>query len=394
VTRFERLGYAIVGCGWVAEAHVWGARALAGEDVELVGVADRDLARAGALARRFGIGTVEEDYLRLLDRDDVDVVSICLPDFLHAEATAAAAERGKHVLCEKPLALDVAGADAMIDACERGGVNLGVVFNHRYFPDNIRTRAAILDGAMGRPLVGDVMHSSSLTGDDDNSSPWRGRRGRAAGGVLSTQAIHFLDLLLWFLGPVAAVQSYAETLVRVEKDHEDTVALTLRMRSGALATLVTTNGSPITDDFTGTRVEVQGTEGYVALEGDHVRTWSARPGYAAPEIVLPPVAEGADGVVFGHGHVHEVIDFVRAVRRGAPAPVPGEDGRHLMAVIDAAYRSAREGGEVAVDDGRDAYVQAVVDEHSLLAATGGSKEPGNTSTPASAGARVERRTDK
>ena len=366
----QGFGYGVIGCGWVADAHLWGVRALAAEGVELIGVADRDRDRAEDLARRFEAPVVEQDYLRLLDRDDVHAVSICLPDFLHAEATVAAAERGKHVLCEKPLALDLAGADEMVDACERAGVNLGVIFNHRYFPDNVRTRAAIDAGALGRMLVGDVIHSSSLTGDPDNSSPWRGRRGRSAGGVLATQAIHFLDLLLWFLGPAEAVKAYGAALVRGdEQDHEDTFALTLRLASGALATLVATNGSPITDDFTGTRVEVQGTEGYVALEGDRLRTWGAPEQLRDRAIELPTAPAGAEDVVFGEGHVHQVVDFVRAARRGAPAPVPGEDGRHLMAVLEAAYSSAREGGEVEIEAG-GAYARGTADPESLLFVSG------------------------
>jgi UDP-N-acetyl-2-amino-2-deoxyglucuronate dehydrogenase len=250
-----RIGYGIIGCGWVATPHALGVKALEHEDVQLVAVADRDLERAGQLGERFGVLHVLADYEELLRRDDVHVVFICLPDFLHEEVAVAAAAHGKHVLCEKPLALDLAGADAMVAACDQNAVNLGVVFNHRYAPDNIKTRAAIRDGALGRLLVGDVLHSSSLTGDPDNSSPWRGRRGKSAGGVLATQAIHFLDLLLWFAGPVKTVTAHAAHLVGQHQDHEDTAAVTLQLESGALATLVTTNGAPITDDFAGTRVE-------------------------------------------------------------------------------------------------------------------------------------------
>jgi predicted dehydrogenase len=365
-----RIGYGIIGCGWVATPHALGVKALADEDVELVAVADRDLERAGQLGQRFGVPHVLADYEELLRREDVHVVSICLPDYLHEEVAVAAAAHGKHVLCEKPLALDLAGADAMVAACDRNGVNLGVVFNHRYAPDNIKTRAAIRDGALGRLLLGDVLHSSSLTGDPDNSSPWRGRVGKSAGGVLATQAIHFLDLLLWFAGPVSSVQAHTASLVGQQQDHEDTAAVTLQLQSGALATLVTTNGAPITDDFTGTRVEIQGTEGYIVLEGDEVRTWSSRVGYQAPAVSLPPLPADTDGAVFGDGHIHQVVDFVRALRRGKGAPIPGADGRHLMAVLSAAYRSASDGGPVAVEEDRDAYSRTSEDPGSVLWASG------------------------
>lgn len=366
----ESLGYAIIGCGWVAGDHARGVQALADEDVRLVAVADRDPSKAAAIAEAYDVRHMYEDYRDLLEREDVHAVSICLPDFLHAEAAIAAARSGKHILCEKPLALDVTSADAMLTAATESGVNLGVVFNHRYAPDNIRARAAIRDGALGRVLVGDVMHSSSLSGDPDNSSPWRGLQGRSTGGVLSTQAIHFLDLLLWFAGRATSVQAFTDSLAGGSRDHEDTAAVVLRLESGALATLISTNGSPIEDDFTGTRVEIQGTEGYLALSGDQLTSVRLRPGYHLADVTLPSLIGDDSDVVFGGGHIHEVMDFVRAIRRSADAPIPGEDGRHLMAVLAAAYRSARDGGEVQVEEPTGAYPRREDDEQSLLWAVG------------------------
>lgn len=307
-------GYAIVGCGWVAEAHAWGARALAGNGVRLVAVADREIGRAQGLAHDFDIQHVYADYTELLKRDDVHAVSICLPDFLHAEATFAAAEAGKHILCEKPLALDLESADEMIVACDRHGVALGFVMNHRYFPDNVRAKRAIAEGALGRVLLGSVFHSSCLTGNPSGASPWRGRQGLAAGGILTTQAIHFLDLLLWFAGPVSAVKAWTATLLRSEQDHEDTAVVSLRLLSGALATVSTTNGAPIADDFTGTRLDVHGTEGFLQLEGDQLRLFAAREGYELPEVQLPAPPPGAEDVPFGLGHIPRSL--ISSLRRG------------------------------------------------------------------------------
>ncbi len=361
-------GYGIIGCGWVSSAHAWGVRALVKANVRLIAVADKDLPRASKLARDFDVPYVYTDYRELLERPDVHAVSICLPDFLHRDVAVAAAAAGKHVLCEKPLALDLPAADDMVEACERSGVALGLVMNHRYFPDNIRTKLAIQEGALGRVLIGSVMHSSALTGDPSGSSPWRGKRGLAAGGILTTQAIHFLDLLLWFAGPATAVKAWTETLVRNDQDHEDTAVLALKLQSGALATLTTTNGAPIMDDFTGTRVEIHGTEGYVMLEGDRLRLISTRDERELPEVRLPPAPEGAEELVFGLGHVHEIIDFVTAVRRRAPPPVPGTDGRHLMAVLAAAYASASEDREVQIDEQLPAYSNVSSEAGSLLVA--------------------------
>lgn len=359
-------GYGIIGCGWVAPAHAWGVRALESASVRLVAVADQDVDRAAQLARDFNAPHVYADYRELLQRPDVQAVSICLPDFLHREATLAAAAAGKHVLCEKPLALTLAEADDMIAACKRHRVALGLIMNHRYSPDNIRVKHAIREGALGRILMGSVIHSSSLTGDPSGTSPWRGRKGRAAGGILTTQAIHFLDLLLWFAGPVRTVKAWTDRLVRSEQDYEDTAVLALQFRSGALATLATTNGAPITDDFTGTRVEIHGTEGYVMLEGDQLRLVSTREGYTLPEVRLPAAPAGAEQVIFGLGHAYELIDFVTAVRRGGRPPVPGVDGRHLMAVLSAAYTSAHDEKEVPIEEHLAAYSDVSRSDGSLL----------------------------
>jgi UDP-N-acetyl-2-amino-2-deoxyglucuronate dehydrogenase len=364
-------GYGIIGCGWVASAHAWGIRSLAADGVSLIGVADRDEPRAGDLAARFGASMTTPDYRELLANDAIDAVSICLPDHMHHEVTIAAAEAGKHILCEKPLSLTVDEADDMLMACERNGVQLGLVMNHRYAPGNILARRAVASGALGRPLIASALHASGLRGDPQGASPWRGRRRLSAGGVLSTQAIHFLDLLLWFGGPVTAVQAWTDLLASPDQDHEDTVGVVLKMGSGALATLTATSASPIMDDFTGTRIELHGTGGYVVLDGDELRTAELADGPELAPPHLPPIPSGAEEIVFGSGHVYEVMDFVRTVSSGGTAPIPGCDGRHLTAVIEAAYRSARDGGAVLVDEPTVAYTAAAPPNSLLGSAVAG-----------------------
>ena len=357
-------GYGIIGCGWVASAHAWGVEASADRGARLVAVSDPDLQRAEDVAGRFNAGAVYESYEELLKRDDISTVSVCVPDFMHRQVVIDSAQAGKNVLCEKPLAMNVAEADDMIAACETGGVALGLIMNHRYAPDNIRVKHALASGAIGNQLVGSVVHSSGLAGPP-GVSPWRGKASRAAGGVLSTQAIHFLDLLLWFMGPVRSVKAMTDNLKTKGQDHEDTAVLALRFASSALATLTTTSGSPIMDDFTGTRIEVHGTEGWLVLEGDVVRRFEGRGDYALPAVDLPPVPPGAGEILFGLGHVYEVMDFVVAVQGGHRAPVPATDGRHLMAVIETAYRSATEHEEVDLIEPSPAYTDQAP-ENSLL----------------------------
>lgn len=361
------LGYAIIGCGWVSDAHGVAVRALAKEGVHLIAVADQDKSRADNFAKRYGVDFSTDDYREILSRSEVDVVSICLPDFLHEEVTVEAAKRGKHVLCEKPLSLNLETAENMVRSCLDVGVNLGIVFNHRYSPDNIRVRGAVEDGALGSMLLGSVIHSSSLTGNVGLTSAWRGIKGRSTGGVLASQAIHFLDLLLWFMGPVASVSARTATLARTSRDYEDVAVLTLQFRSGALATLATTNGSPIVDDLSGTRIDMQGTNGYVLLEGGRLKGSHFSTGYELKNVILPTISAEASGSIFGDGHIYEIADFIGAIRRGEDAPIPGVDGLHLMGVLAAAYESATIGGEIEIPIRLSGY-EGVTSSHSLLKA--------------------------
>jgi UDP-N-acetyl-2-amino-2-deoxyglucuronate dehydrogenase len=349
------IGYGLIGCGWVGSAHAWGVAACTGT-ARLIATSDVDLTAAQQMADRFQAEHAYQDYRELLRRDDVGAVSVCVPDFLHRQVVVDAAMAGKHVLCEKPLAMTVAEADEMMEACAASGVEFGMIMNHRYAPDNIRAKDALRRGAVGSQLIGSVVHSSGLTGPL-GTSPWRGKAERAAGGVLSTQAIHFLDLLLWFMGPVRSVKALTDTLHWDIQDHEDTAVVALRLESGALATLITTNGSPIMDDFTGTRIEVHGTRGWLALEGDVLRHAEPADDIEFPSVHLPDVPSDASEIIFGLGHVYEVIDFIHAIRTGTEAPVPARDGRHLMAVIEAAYKSAAEGDEVELSGKAAGYTR-------------------------------------
>jgi predicted dehydrogenase len=137
------------------------------------------------------------------------------------------------------------------------------------------------------------------------------------------------------------------------------------MASGALTTLTATSASPIMDDFTGTRIELHGTGGYLILDGDELRVADLAKGPDLTPPQLPPAPAGSEEIVFGLGHLYEVMDFVRTVRAGGTAPIPGTEGRHLMAVIEAAYRSAADEKAVDIDEPTAAY-RLPAPENSLL----------------------------
>jgi predicted dehydrogenase len=343
----RRVGYGIIGAGWILPNHAIPVRALRDQGVELVAIADIDPARARRAAAEYEARAWYGDHRELLARDDIDMVSICLPHHAHRAVVLDAAGAGKHILCEKPLALDVDEADVMIAAARAAGVTLSVVFQNRWTPGFRRLHAAIERGAFGRVLVGQVFHRCPNQTAAEFRDPWRERAATVGGGVITMQAIHFLDVLLWCLGRVQSVTARVDALV-LKRDIEDTGAAVLQFASGALGALVTTEAAP-TERIT--RVEVHGTGGGAVWENHRWLRWEPAAGdVEAPADDAEPALSEADRgrLLFGTNHVRQVFDFIDRVRRGRPPSVTGEDGRHATAVVQAMYESSRTGREVVV----------------------------------------------
>jgi UDP-N-acetyl-2-amino-2-deoxyglucuronate dehydrogenase len=318
------LGMAVVGAGVAARYH---ARAIAdAAGARLVAVGRADAARAGETEAAFGV-PCETSYESLLRRADVDAVCLCTPSGQHAAEAIAAARAGKHVLVEKPMALTLADADAMIVAAREAGVRLGVTFQRRTEPAYTSLRNALQAGELGRVVLAIVALPYVRTQAYYDDAPWRGTWDQDGGGVLMNQGIHLVDLLVWLLGDVEEVEARVATAAhRIEV--EDVVAANMRFASGALGTIAATTcaapGFPH-------RVEVYGTRGGVQVEGD---------GSAGA------TAAGAGASATGisaTAHARLVADFVAAVREGREPLVSGEEGRRALAVVLAVYESARTG---------------------------------------------------
>jgi UDP-N-acetyl-2-amino-2-deoxyglucuronate dehydrogenase len=343
----HRLGYGIIGAGWILPNHAIGVRHLRDQNVELTAIADVDADRARRAADEFGARHWYTDYRELLARDDVHVVSLCLPHHLHLPVTLDAVRAGKHVLCEKPLALDVDEADTMIAAARAANVELGVIFQHRWDPPFQRLKRAVERGAFGTILVAHLFHRCRNLTVEDFLDPWREHGKTVGGGVMTLQTIHFLDILLWVLGPVASVTARVEGVV-LKRDVEDTGAAVLRFRDGVIASVLSTEAIA-TDRIT--RLEVHGTTGTAVWENTDWVRWE--PHARDVEEPLPddePRLAEADRVrlLFGNGHVKQITDFVGRVRRGLRPSVTGEDGRHATAVVRAMYESSETGRMVTV----------------------------------------------
>jgi UDP-N-acetyl-2-amino-2-deoxyglucuronate dehydrogenase len=337
--------FALLGCGRIAKRH---AELLGNKQIpnaQLVAVADQKTERAQVYASRFGIPAFS-DLDTMLATVPIDVVCVLTPSGLHPEHTIVAARAGKHVVVEKPMALRLDDADAMIQACDAAGVKLFVVKQNRFNIPVVKMREALEAGRFGRLVLGTVRVRWARDQSYYDSDAWRGTWA-LDGGVLTNQASHHVDLLEWMMGEVESVHARASTaLVRIET--EDTAVATLRFRSGALGIIEATTATR-PKDMEGS-LSVLGEKGAVEIAGfsvNKIRTWQfIEPLPSDAEVmerysVNPPNVYG-----FGHQAYYEHVMDCLTSRR--PALVDGLEGRRSLELISALYESIETGREVTL----------------------------------------------
>jgi predicted dehydrogenase len=345
---------AIVGCGKVAHIHAKALRSIA--EAECVAVCDADGKRADAFAAQYG-SRGYTDLGTMLREAKFEAVLICTPHPLHAAPAIEAAQAGAHVLVEKPLAANLQDCDAMIAAARKAGVQLGVISQRRLYEPVQRMRQAIDAGKIGKPVLGVFTMYSWRDSAYYASDPWRGKWASEGGGVLVNQSPHMLDLLQWFMGPIAEITGCWANLNHPTIEVEDTALAMIRFRSGGLGAIVT-SVSQKPGIFT--KVHIHGSNGAsVGVETDRGATFIA--GMTA--IAEPPLNDiwtvpgeehllaefqakdrarfqDVDPVV--HYHALQIQDFLRAIQEGRRPLVTGEDGRVVVEMFTAIYRSNTE----------------------------------------------------
>ncbi len=208
----------IVSYGKVARLQAKAISGIAG--VALDGVYGRDIVKARTFAGDFGITAY--DSIAAMGKAGIDAVIISSPHLIHREQALEAFRAGMHVLVEKPMAITTVDCDAMIEASLKAGKTLGVISQRRWFPAVRRVHDAIAAGKIGVPILGDVVIFGWRDEKYYRSDPWRGSWSGEGGGVLVNQAVHQLDLLLWYMGPVAEVHAYCDNLNHPYIEVEDT----------------------------------------------------------------------------------------------------------------------------------------------------------------------------
>ena len=337
----SELGFAILGAGMVAEYHLNAIQECADLSARLVGVGHYNPARYAEISQRFGAPA--SSYDELLANPAVDAVCICTPSGHHAQQAIAAASSGKHVLVEKPMALSLADADAMIAACRENGVQLGVCLQRRAEPLFRRVHDAIHGGDLGDITLGVVTMPYFRDEPYYAQAEWRGTWAMDGGGVLMNQGIHIIDLLLWFLGDPVEVHAFADSRHR-SVEIEDTAGAVLRFANGSVATITATVA---TEPGFPHRLEVYGTNGGIQIEGESVLRWgladeskaTVEPWPVATEQVDPGMAGDPRGISTS-GHIAILKDFIAGIRRGEDPVIDGSEGRRSLAAILAVYKDS------------------------------------------------------
>jgi UDP-N-acetyl-2-amino-2-deoxyglucuronate dehydrogenase len=332
--------FAILGTGMVAAYHRQAIEANADLGAELAAVVHYDPNRFDALSAQFGVPCLTEEAM--LARGDIDAVCICTPSGQHAAQGVAAAQAGKHVLVEKPMALTLADADRMIAACQEAGVQLGVLYQRRSDPVFQKVHRAIREGDLGALTLGTVTMPYFRGPAYYDQAAWRGTWALDGGGVLMNQGIHLIDLLVWYMGDPVAVEAFGGTLHR-DVEVEDVLGGLFRFENGSVATVAaTTTAAPGFPH----RLGFYGTGGGIEIEGETTVRWTlASPEKAriAPPELQPSAGAGSGGDPRGiaaTGHARLVRDFIGAIHAPRAPVVDGHQGRRSLAAVLALYQAA------------------------------------------------------
>ncbi len=346
-------GFGIVGLGLIADFHARALQAIGGEKARIAACCSRSQEKVNAFADKYGC----RGYTSLkafLEDPDLQVVSICSPSGAHLETALATAQAGKHLIVEKPLEITPERCDRIIEACQKNRVTLAGVFQSRFHAVSGIVKGAIDQGRFGRLVLGDAYVKWFRSQEYYDKGGWHGTRALDGGGALMNQSIHAIDLLQWFMGRVESVQAFTATLGHERIEVEDNAVAALRFASGALG--VIEGSTAIYPGFL-KRLDICGTGGSAVLEEESLKAWEFAQKRPEDERIREEHSAGTDSgggaadpaAISFKGHQRQFEDLVEALEAGRKPLVDGVEARKSVAIIDAIYRSAREGKPVRLD---------------------------------------------
>lgn len=330
----KALRFGIVGCGRIFKNHINAAKFVRG--VEIVALCDNDDLRLEKAMLETGLPGFH-DY-RDLAGFGIDAVVLCLPHDQHAQACVDLARLGIHVLSEKPISTTLQDSDRMIAACHDAGVQLGVVFQHRFNETSILLKRLISDGELGELILGTAIFQYHKSASDSAYLEWRGSIKSAGGGVLANFGVHTVDLFLWLMGDVTNAEGFMSTLT-LGTEVEDTAVASIRFKSGALGTIAATLSSSVEFE---SRIAIAGTKASAILT-DSTRLEVHRSdgrGEIHEYSGLLNDPQYPTKPPYGRGHIDVLRDFRKSIIEGSPPSCDGESARRTQRVILDIYGKA------------------------------------------------------
>jgi len=329
ISLTKNLGVAVIGAGDMGTQHSRGWSTF--KNARLVAVVDPIEERAMNLKRKFGFKMWTKDFRKAIDRDDVDVVSVCTPAYYHPEITIYAAERGKHVLCEKPIALTLKEADEMIRACEKNGVFLEIGFQKRYMENYIKLKSLLEEGTIGDPIV--YVRSAAV-----EIRPKRAMHDlkRGNGGPIIDECCHFFDIWrvlfssepIWVMARGFTFAKGRPELAHITELAPDTASLNVEYASGDLGIITISWGLP-------PGIRLPGSEYILGPKGAIILSHK--------QLIIKKEGGKEESIIFNstNAKVEQIRYFARVVLGEAEPKVSGEDGKVALQVSLAALESMR-----------------------------------------------------
>jgi predicted dehydrogenase len=334
--------FGIIGAGLIADFH---ARAIGDiPNAKLIGCCDKIPEKAKGLADKFDVRDFK-DYEEMLKSDEIDIVTIATPSGFHMEPTVAAAEAGKHVICEKPLEITLERIDAMIDVHAKSGTCLGGIFPYRFNDMMAPLREAINSERFGVITYAGIYVPWWRT-DEYYKDSWHGTWKLDGGGALMNQSIHMVDMLCDLMPPIESVQAFTARLGHPQIEAEDTAVAALRYTSGALGSIYGTTAS-YPGQFR--RFEITGTKGTVINVENSITVWQFADERPEDAEILKKFGqiEGGGGVadpaaITHENHARNFKAFLDALDSDEGFWIDGSEARKAVEVILAVYKSAKE----------------------------------------------------
>lgn len=318
-----KVRWGLIGCGDIVRKRVAAALS-SGRGCELVAFSRARADLADAFAREFGARKFHADWKELVTDDEIDAVYIATPVHLHAVQTSAAARAGKHVLCEKPMALDVAECDLMNAACVANGVKLGIAYYRHFYPAVERIKQILESGEIGNPVLVEINAFERFDPAPSDDRYWFVELEKAGGGPMMDFGCHRVEILLNLFGNIETVQAVTSNVV-FSREVEDTSVALLGFKQGLQGVLAVSHAAFEPRDT----LDVYGSHGSIHIPLLNQGTIRIKAGSDERSEECPPHA---------NLHLPLIEDFAESILTGRDPRVSGTTGRAVAEVIDRIYR--------------------------------------------------------